>query len=144
MADLHIDDFYRDVAKIWLRLYKQFPRKTVLYVDDICGEHEPDEFGIPSDRVMGCFSTMLWLADEGYLRYDTPIRQEALDQAVLTERGFLLLSTRTTSGTDQHSELPPSVAKAHQSHIKLLRDALKSGSSIEIQCCVEQLLHYRR
>ena len=32
MADLHIDDFYKDVAKIFLRLYSIFPRKTTLFV----------------------------------------------------------------------------------------------------------------
>ena len=35
MADIHIDDFYRDCALILLRLYTSFPRKSVLYVDDI-------------------------------------------------------------------------------------------------------------
>jgi hypothetical protein len=37
MADIHIDDFYRDVAKILIRLYAMFPRKTTPYVEDISG-----------------------------------------------------------------------------------------------------------
>ena len=63
MADLHIDDFYRDSAMILLRLYTTFPRKTVLYVDDICGPDAPDEFGLHSERHQSCFSAMTWLAE---------------------------------------------------------------------------------
>lgn len=58
MADLHIDDFYRDAALILLRLYRTFPRKTILYVDDISGPDTPDEFGLHSERFQSCFSTM--------------------------------------------------------------------------------------
>jgi hypothetical protein len=95
MADLHIDDFYRDVAKIFLRLYAVFPRKTVLYVEDISGPDEPDEFGLHHPRFQACFSTMVWLAEHGYLNFDDNIRQEALDQAVLSQKAFLLLSSRS-------------------------------------------------
>jgi hypothetical protein len=144
MTDLHIDDFYKDVAAIFLRLYSQFPRKQILFVDDICKGGEADEFGLPSPRHLSCFSAMIWLGEEGFLRYDTPIRQEALDQAVLTEKGFLLLSSRAEmlSILDERNDdnLPPSVMAASQTNIAQLRRALDSGSSILIGQHIQQLL----
>ena len=92
MADLNIDDFFKDAAKALNILYRAFPRKITLYVDDIVGIHEPDEFGMPNDRHMACLSALLWLGDEGYLRFEESIRHEALDQAVLTGQCFTLLS----------------------------------------------------
>ncbi len=93
MSDLHIDDFYRDAARILAALYAQFPRKATLYVEDICGPDTPDEFGLHSPRHQACFHTMMWLGSCDYLRYEQAVRQEALDQVVLTHRGFLLLSS---------------------------------------------------
>lgn len=153
MADLHIDDFYKDVAAILLRLYSMFPRKQILFVDDVLrsqggkGE-EPDEFGLPSARHLSCFSAMVWLGEENFLRYEAPIRQEALDQVVLTEKGFLLLSSRSEipAMLDETSNdnLPPSVMAASQTNIAQLRRALDSGSSIIIAQCVQHLLSTAR
>lgn len=147
MTDLHIDDFYKDVAAILLRLYALFPRKQILFVDDIYkskGGEERDEFGLPSPRHLSCFSAMVWLGEENFLRYDSPIRQEALDQAVLTEKGFLLLSSRSEISImlDENSgdNLPPSVMAASQTNIAQLRRALDSRSSIIIGQCVQHLL----
>lgn len=143
MADLHIDDFYRDVALILLRLYGVFPRKHLLFVDDICGYEEPDEFGLPSARSQSCFSAMVWLGEEGFIRYDAPIRQEALDQAVLTERGFLLLSSRSELQLDVDTAaaaLPPSVMAESLTNVAQLRRAAGSDSSILIEQCVHYLL----
>ena len=92
MSDLHIDDFYRDAARILTALYAQFPRKTTLYVEDISGPDTPDEFGLHSPRHQACFHAMMWLGSCDYLRYEQAVRQEALDQVVLTHRGFLVLS----------------------------------------------------
>ena len=78
MADLHIEDFYRDVAKIFLNLYALFPRKTILYVEDICGPDQPDEFGLHNPRFQAGFSAMVWLAEHGYIHFQETIRQEAL------------------------------------------------------------------
>lgn len=147
MADIHIDDFHRDTALILLRLYAQFPRKITLYVDDICGADTPDEFGLHSERWMACFSTMIWLAEQGYLRFDQAIRQEAIDQAVLTEASFLLLSSRSSLNLglpEPEAELPASVAENYQSNIMQLRECVKSGSSIMIGQCVRYLLNHMR
>ena len=160
MTDLHIDDFYKDAALIFLRLYNTFPRKTILYVEDICGEDQPDEFGLHSERFLAGFSTMVWLGEQGYLRYDAAIKQEALDQAVLTEQGFLLLSSRSALNfgepllTDQaliHTEqehsvptpepLPSSVIEQSKSNINQLRQALKNKSSIMVNQAVSYMLN---
>lgn len=143
MADLHIDDFYRDVAKIFLRLYAVFPRKTVLYVEDISGPDEPDEFGLHHPRFQACFSTMVWLAEHGYLNFDDNIRQEALDQAVLSQKAFLLLSSRSDgelARVNVDESLPPSVVEQSLSNIVQLRSAMREGSSISLQKCVRYLL----
>ncbi|MEM9256138.1 MAG: hypothetical protein AAGA91_11870 [Pseudomonadota bacterium] len=144
MADLHIDDFYRDVAVILLQLYALFPRKTVLYVEDISGPDEPDEFGLHHPRFEACFSTMVWLSEEHYLRFEDTIAREALDQAVLTRRGFLALSSRSdltlTLNHEERDDWPPSVSERYSTNIAQLREALNQGSSIAVQECVSYLL----
>jgi hypothetical protein len=143
MADLHIDDFYRDVAKIFLRLYAVFPRKTVLYVEDVSGPDEPDEFGLHHPRFQACFSAMVWLAEHGYLIFEDNIRQEALDQVVLSQKAFLLLSSRSDLELTQlqaEEALPPSVVEESQANIAQLRRAMSEGSSILLQKCVRYLL----
>lgn len=90
--DLQIDDFHKDAAGGLLLLYQAFPRKTALYVEDLIGREPPDEFGLPSKRHQSCLGALLWLAEEGYLRFANTIHYEALDQAVLSEKAFLRLT----------------------------------------------------
>ena len=94
MADLHIDDFYHDIGLTLSRLYSTFPRRCTIYVEDIAGPDTPDEFGVQSDRFLSGFSALLWLRDQGYILFESTIRQEAIDQAVLTEKSFLILSSQ--------------------------------------------------
>ena len=142
MADLHIDDFYRDSAMIMLQLYSRFPRKTILYVEDISGPDAPDEYGLHSERFQACFSAMVWLGQQGYLQFEDTVREEALDQGVLTQRGFLLLSSRSELElgipVEEEEQLPPSVMEHSQTNINQIRAALKSGSSIMIR----HVMHY--
>lgn len=143
MADLHIDDFYRDVARIFLRLYAVFPKKIVLYVEDISGPDEPDEFGLHHPRFQACFSAMVWLAEHGYLSFEANVRQEALDQVVLSQKAFLLLSSRSNlepAAAPNRESLPPSVMEESLANIAQLRHALREGSSITLQKCVRYLL----
>jgi hypothetical protein len=140
MADLHIEDFYRDVAKIFLQLYANFPRKFILYVEDISGPDEPDEFGLHHPRFEACFSAMIWLAEQGYLVFDDTIGREALDQVVLTRKSFLLLSSRSALNAPDDNGFPPSVAEERHANIALLRAAVKSASSIRIKEVVAYLL----
>ena len=143
MADIHIDDFYRDVATIFSRLYAVFPRKTILYVEDICGPDQPDEFGLHHPRFQAGFSAMVWLAEQGYLSFQETIREEALDQVVLSRKAFLLLSSRSELGLVppvDPSAVSPSVLENSQANIAQLRSALRDGSSINVQKCVVYLL----
>lgn len=95
MATLHIEDFYKDCTRILLQLFASFPRKSSVFVEDISGADTPDEYGVHSKRFQACFGAMVWLAEEGYLRFESTIRQEAVDQATLTQKGFLMLSCAT-------------------------------------------------
>ena len=143
MADIHIDDFYRDVAKIFMRLFAIFPRKTALYVEDISGPDQPDEFGLHHPRFEACFSAMVWLAENGYIQFQEAIRQEALDQVVLSRKAFLILASRSHLATPPEEEsVPPSLLEASMSNITQLRSAVKEGSSSAIKNCVCYLLSH--
>jgi hypothetical protein len=146
MADIHIDDFYRDVAKILIRLYAMFPRKTTLYVEDISGPDDPDEFGLHHPRFQACFSTMVWLAEHDYLLFQDTIRQEAMDQVVLSQKAFLVLTAQSDLSLTQatgDSSLPPSTAQEVQTNVSQLRTALRQGSSILIKSSVSYLLSHQ-
>lgn len=145
MADLHIDDFYKDVARIFAHLYASFPKKIILFVEDVSGPDTPDEFGLPCPRFQSCFSTMVWLADAGHIAFETTIRQEALDQAVLTHKGFNLLTSRinpqeTAFDGEAAAKISPSSSSNYVTAIYLVRQALKSGSSNAIEQVVRELL----
>lgn len=138
MADIHVEEFYKDAAVALVQLYNAFPRRINLFVEDIAGSDEPDEFGLHSKRHMACFGTLLWLAEEGLLRHVDTIRQEALDQAVLTQRAFVRLSSPASPELQEQSpgkpgaDLPATVREDFSTHIHMLRAALKSGSSANI------------
>jgi len=146
MADLNLLDFYKDTAKILIQLHRSFPRKIEVYVEDLIGADHVDEFGLHSKRHESCFGTLLWLSDEGYLRFQTTIRQEAIDQAVLTSKAVVLLGTinqdlsigsatitaTTTTSATAATELPPFEAKEKLTMIEHLRQALRSNSSEQL------------
>lgn len=142
MGDIHIDDFYHDVAKIFVRLYAAFPVRATLYVDDISGPDEPDEFGLHHPRYAACFSAMTWLAHEGYLDFTDTIRQDALDQVVLTRKAFLLLSapSELEFAAPPSPPAPPSLEEDARSNIAQLRAALREHSSLSLKRCVTYLL----
>lgn len=143
MADIHIDDFYKDSAMILCALYNNFPRPHTLYVEDIIGPDEPDEFGLQSKRHQSCFATMLWLGSEGYLRYTDTIRQMAIDQAVLTHHAFVLISGQyelRPLPSEEEASLPNSVFEHRSSNINQLREAINSGSSSSLRTIVRYLL----
>lgn len=122
--DLQIDDFYKDAASGLLMLYQAFPRKMALYVEDLIGREEPDEFGLPSKRHQACLGALLWLAEEGYLRFESTIAYDALDQAVLSEKGFMRLSRGIPHALREGEALPPSVRRVHATLAFQLREAL--------------------
>lgn len=133
MAGIHIDDFYRDTAKILAALYNQFPRKAIVYVEDICGPDTPDEFGLHSTRHQACFETMLWLASTDYLSFEQAVYQEAIDQAVLSHRGFLTLTSALPSpATNAAQELPETLLKEESLLIHHIQHELKNGTSYSL------------
>ena len=122
--DLQIDEFYKDAAAGLLSLYQVFPRKAALYVEDLIGREEPDEFGLPTPRHQSCLGALLWLAEEGYIRFDSTIGYDALDQAVLSEKGFLRLTRAVPHALREGEALPPSVRRVHATLAFQLREAL--------------------
>lgn len=139
MGDIHIYDFYRDVGIALSKLYSVFPRPYTLYVEDLCGPDVPDEFGLHSDRHMSALSALMWLADEGFIKFDSLIQNEAVDQAVLTHKGFRALAAQYKD-PDPDPDLPPSIREQRTSSVFQLRHALKERSSIEIEHCVKVIL----
>ncbi len=139
--DLHIDDFYMDAAKGLLKLYQAFPNKSTLYMDDLIGYMPPDEFGLPSDRQQRCLSTFMWLADEGYLRYQSTIRFEALDQIALCEKAFLRLGSAITPLPCVLKDVPPSVRRPQSSLANQLREALNEEYSERVVELMQMFFH---
>ncbi len=144
MADIHIDDFFKDVAKVLSHLYLSFPRKSTLYVEDLVGPDQIDEFGIHSDRHLACLGAMLWLAEEDYLRFDDTVRQEAIDQAVLTGRAFNLLNMPREDALLDAEDMPESLRTERSTNIGLVREALRSQSSARVRAVVGDLLRLAR
>lgn len=91
MLDVHIDDFFKDCAVILLHGFKCFPAKQILYVEDICGPDEADEFGLHSPRHIAAFGAITWLKEEGYIRFSDVDRQESVDEFVLASKAFTRL-----------------------------------------------------
>jgi hypothetical protein len=168
MADINIENFYQHIARILSILYAAFPSKSPLYVDDVAGVDDPDEYGLHSPHYTAGFFAMLWLADEEYIRYMDTIRQDGVDQAVLTHKAFLKLTQvaepiyqATVNQTEESNvvsllqsekalseivqpekaELPPSVIEDKMLVINQLRHALRSGDSIAITKVVRHILH---
>jgi hypothetical protein len=158
MADINIENFYKHIARILSILYAAFPSKSPLYVDDVAGVDDPDEYGLHSPDYTAGFFAMLWLADEQYIRYMDTIRQDGVDQAVLTHKAFLKLTQvsepiyQTTIDQTEETDLissvqtqdtgsSPSVIEDHMLVINQLRHALRSGDSIAIAKVVRQILH---
>ena len=61
MADLNLIDFYRDSVLALLHLQMSFPRQVELYVEDLIGPDQTDEFGLHSKRHEACLGALLWL-----------------------------------------------------------------------------------
>jgi hypothetical protein len=152
MSDIHIDDFYKDSGLILSQLFAFFPRPCAVYAEDIAGPDTPDDFGLHSQRHMAALSTMLWLATAGYLTYRDTIRQEAIDQAVLSHKGFTLLSALCEDPPSKallqnhiaEDELPASVAQERFSNVNVMRHVLKHGTSGDIRQFMLYLLNNSR
>lgn len=153
MADINIENFYQHIARILNILYTAFPTKTPVYVDEVAGIDDPDEYGLHSPTYTSGYFALIWLADEGYLRYENSIRQDGIDQACLTHMGFLKLTRikdpiyiKPTPASDNivnispAESLSPSVVEERNMVINQLRAALNDGSSIAINKVVDHIL----
>jgi hypothetical protein len=136
MTDIHIDDFYRDTAKTLVTLYNTFPRHIMLFVEDICGPDAPDDFGLHSKRHDACLSALMWLGTSDYIQYKALIKREAIEEATLTHRAFILLNSAPT----------PQGINAAEPHgsadllINQLREQLQSGTSSTLALFVKSLM----
>ena len=132
MNNLNILDFYKDAAQTIIALHSSFPRKIEIYVEDLIGPDNTDEFGLHSKRHEACLGAFLWLAEEGYLRYQSTIRQEAIDQTILSSKSVVLLG--------RHIKLAPSPAQQPTKEepgdqlpfIEHMRRAIQSQSSQQL------------
>ncbi len=138
---LHIDDFSQDCARILLQLYASFPRPSAVYVEDLCGPDQLDEVGLHSKRHLSCLGAMLWLAEEGYLRFGDTIFQEGIEEAVLSRHAFLLLTAPSDPlPAPPPAELPDSVRAERLSLAEQLHEALREGHSPTLKTLVRALL----
>ncbi|TNC82611.1 MAG: hypothetical protein C9356_01680 [Oleiphilus sp.] len=145
MFDIHIEDFFKDCSKALVMLYQNFPRKMALFVEDISGPDQPDEYGVHSARFMSSFGALLWLADEGYIQYETTIRQEAVDQATLTSKGLHMIAG--VSYDDTLQGLIESIADKPEGllsrpKIELIRYLQKHGTSSQLALAMQHLLKH--
>ena len=141
MSDLNIDDFFKDAAKALIQLYRNFPREHAVFVDDIHGTEELDDYGMHSDRYLACFGTLIWLGEEGYVRYASTIRQDAIDQAVLTARCFTRLCAPAANlDAMDVTELPESVRIEQSTNIHRLESAIEDRSSTRVRSAMLSLM----
>lgn len=141
MSGLNVDEFCKDAARTLVALYEAFPRPHSLFVEDLCGPDQVDEFGMHSGRHLAGLAAILWLAEEGWLRYSDTIRQQAVDQAVLTGLAFSRLSAPAPGfEPPRASELPDTVRREHQTRAHRLKSALEERSSSHVREAVLELL----
>ncbi len=155
MAEINIENFYRHIAKIFSLLYASFPSKSPVYVDDVAGIDEPDEYGLHSPHYTAGFFALIWLADEDYIRYSDTIRQDGVDQAALTHKAFLRLTSvaepiyvQPVMAAEESNvvnislveNLSPSIIEDQKLVINQLRNALRSGDSIAVSKVVKYIL----
>ena len=144
MADLNILDFYKDTALTLMSLQRVFPRKMDLFVEDLIGPDEVDEFGLHTKRHEACLGAMLWLADEGYIRFATTIRQEGIDQVVLTAKGMIKLNTIVelpVFGMINNEDVSEFEAREHLTMIEHMRRAIQSQSSEQLTLVLRAFYH---
>jgi len=141
MADLHINDFYKDCGLIFIALYQYFPKPTTLYIEDISGPDNVDQYGLHSDRHLRCLGAFLWLQEEGYIRFEQQVKQLAFDHCRLSHRSLRLLTqSQYQSESDTAQPLSVSVAVERSNRINQMRSAIDNQDSTAIANIVRNLL----
>lgn len=145
MFDIHIEEFFHDSFKVLKTLYQAFPKKCNVFVEDIAGTaDQPDEYGLHSDRFQCCFGSMLWLEQEGFIRFESTLRQEAIDQASLTMKGLAMVSTICQNQYINELCLlisPINEGLAGRPNIESLKHIMKHGTSTQLALAMQHLLH---
>ncbi len=141
MADLHINDFYKDCGLIFIALYQYFPKPITLYIEDISGPDNVDQYGLHSDRHLRCLGAFLWLQEEGYIRFEQQVKQLAFDHCRLSHKALSLLTqSRYQGASDTAQPLPVSVAVERSNRINQMRSAIDNQDSTAIANIVRNLL----
>ena len=83
---------------------------------------------------------MLWLAEEGYLRYQSTLYQEGIEQAVLSNRAFTLLTAIGDPDPQADPDLPVSVQLERATLAEQFRAALAARDSTRISALVRHFL----
>lgn len=131
MLDVHIDDFFKDCATIFLIGFRQFPREQVLFVEDISGPDDVDEFGLHSPRHMAAFGAVQWLREEEYIRFGSEDGAKSVDEFVLTSKAMRILLRPAFSAEEAkalNADYDPT-----QTLIQLLEYARLQGDSTLLQ-----------
>ena len=136
MNDVNIDDFYHDIGVVLLSLFQQFPRKVSLFIDDISGPDDMDEFGLHSPRYLSAVGALIWLHDEGYIRYSDIIKQESAEDCTLTQKALVKLIRPNMS--NEHFKQANSIDKRESTLAFRMQQALKEQSSIDMQNIIQQ------
>ncbi|MCY0964634.1 hypothetical protein [Parathalassolituus penaei] len=124
MLDVHIDDFFKDCATILLTGFRSFPRPQTLFIEDISGPDDRDDFGLHSNRHLAALGALVWLQEEGYVRFTGLHRQESVDEFVLTSKSLGKLLAIARSEND-----PISAATAPTPLFQVLEFARLQGDS---------------
>jgi hypothetical protein len=143
MFDIHIEEFFLDSTKILKRLYLAFPKKSNVFVEDIAGPDQPDDYGIHSDRFQSGFGAMIWLEKEGFISFESTLRQEAIDQAVLTVKGLKLMSS--ICHDDYINNITDSIFPKKEGlkglpNIDTLNHIMKHGTSSQLGLIMQHLI----
>lgn len=144
MFDIHIEEFYHDTFAVLKTLYQAFPKKCNVFVEDIAGADQPDEYGLHSDRFQCCFGSMLWLEKEGFIRFESTLRQEAIDQASLTMKGLAMVSTlcQDTFLNDLTQSIEPlNQGLPGRTNIESLKHVNQHGTSTQLAIAMQYLLN---
>jgi hypothetical protein len=144
MFNIHIEEFFLDCTKIMKQLYMAFPMKSNVFVEDISGPDQADEYGLHSDRFQSCFGAMLWLEQERFIKYENTLKQEAIDQATLTSKGLKLMASichdeKMNAITDQIHPLIEGLKALP--NIDTLNHIMKHGTSSQLALAMQHLIH---
>ena len=121
-----------------------FPMKSNVFVEDISGPEDADEYGLHSDRFKSCFGAMLWLEREQFIRFESTLKQEAVDQASLTSKGLKLMSRIChdeviNALTDQIHPIIEGLKGLP--NIDTLNHIMKHGTSSQLALAMQHLIH---